>query len=87
MITMMIGRQGMEAIRDEQLAHTPRWPETRTSPCVVVSQCDWPDMDAFRRMRAQAAAEVINRHFLEDMKKFIEKDPTIWFMEIKVNGA
>ncbi|KAI5928242.1 hypothetical protein F4810DRAFT_185345 [Camillea tinctor] len=56
------------------------------SPYVVMSQCDWPNMDAFQNMRSQTTEEV-NQYFLDDMKKFVDQDPVIWFMDIKIDGS
>ncbi|KAI0019793.1 hypothetical protein F4780DRAFT_404933 [Xylariomycetidae sp. FL0641] len=56
------------------------------SPYATMFQCDWPDMETFNKTSAGTPEEV-NQWFLEDMKKYTDKMPSIWFMDKKAGDS
>ncbi|KAI0900244.1 hypothetical protein F4806DRAFT_149178 [Annulohypoxylon nitens] len=61
-------------------------PTDSQSPYAMLTQIEWPDMEAFDRAQAETPAET-SQKFMEDIKNFTDKDPVIWFMENKASGA
>ncbi|KAI1213668.1 uncharacterized protein F4807DRAFT_195784 [Annulohypoxylon truncatum] len=61
-------------------------PTDSQSPYAMLTQIEWPDMEAFNRAQAETSADTSQR-FMEDIKNFTDKDPVIWFMENKAGGA
>ncbi|KAI0879856.1 uncharacterized protein GGS22DRAFT_176572 [Annulohypoxylon maeteangense] len=61
-------------------------PTDERSPYAMLTQIEWPDMDAFNRAQVGTPAET-SQKFMEDIKNFTDKDPVIWFMENKASDA
>ncbi|KAI0006419.1 hypothetical protein F4779DRAFT_596477 [Xylariaceae sp. FL0662B] len=57
-----------------------------SSPYILLIECDWPDMKTFKKAQAAVPAKV-NEWFLDDMKNFTDKDPVVWFMDVKSGGS
>lgn len=54
-------------------------------PYAMIFEAEWPDMDAVNDMLTKTPAEE-KQQFEEDEKKFTDKAPVVWFMEVGVQG-
>ncbi|KAK6828309.1 hypothetical protein PG990_009922 [Apiospora arundinis] len=59
--------------------------QAKSDPYAMIFEAEWPSMDAVNDMLTKTPDEE-KQHFEEDEKRFTDKAPVVWFMDVGAQG-